>query len=374
MSITPFLPGLPVPATPDGGTTPDASAGDQGSAFGDALAAALAGTLGVAPAVTTTVAVTAVTTGPTPPPPPSPQPSVDLPVRPVDLPVPSVDLPVPSVDLPVPPVDLAVPPVDLAVPAVELAVPDLALRRTTEGALVPVLAPTEIAAAPVAGVPGSTREGHSSTERTANSIDETAKSTDQTANSTVTTGNSTVGSGNSAVAKAVVQQVFPEVTRVVSTVGTPGGPGNGTHRITLTLQPEQLGEVRVTLVVRDGTVHVRLAGAEGVEGAAVQRVLAGEAPELQRILERTGAEARVTVRDPFAPLLPPAPANSASVSTGTQTGPDAHARSDTQARQERQEGQGTREQPHDQPRRQEPQRTSYPIEPSPVTGRLDRTV
>lgn len=365
MSITPFLPGLPVPATPDGGTTPDASAGDQGSAFGDALAAALAGALGVAPAVTTATAVTAVTTGPTPP--PSPQPTADLPVRPVDLPVPSVDLPVPSVDL-------AVPPVDLAVPAVELAVPDPALRRTTEGALVPVLAPTDIAAAPVAGVPGSTREAHSSTERTANSIDETAKSTDQPANSTVTTGNSTVGSGNSAVAKAVVQQVFPEVTRVVSTVGTPGGPGNGTHRITLTLQPEQLGEVRVTLVVRDGTVHVRLAGAEGVEGAAVQRVLAGEAPELQRILERTGAEARVTVRDPFAPLLPPAPASSASVSTSTQTGSDAHARSDTQARQERQEGHAARDQPHDQPRRQEPQRTSYPIEPSPVTGRLDRTV
>ncbi|WP_162261008.1 flagellar hook-length control protein FliK, partial [Nocardioides sp. Root79] len=185
-----------------------------------------------------------------------------------------------------------------------------------------------------------------------------------------------------AVGKAVVQQVFPEVTRLASTAG------NGTHRITLTLQPEQLGEVRVTLVVRDGSVHVRLAGGagvDGVDGAAVHRALAGGAPELQRLLERTGAEARVSVRDPFAAALPTVtgPASStapqpvlptASGQPGFQTGPDAQSRSDPQARHD---GQSAREQPaRDQPRQHQPRPSAYPVDhvPVPATGRLDRTV
>ncbi|WP_207009095.1 flagellar hook-length control protein FliK [Nocardioides aromaticivorans] len=160
------------------------------------------------------------------------------------------------------------------------------------------------------------------------------------------------------------------MSTVTATAPGSAGPANGTHRITLTLQPEQLGEVRVTLVVKDGAVHVRLAGGEGIEGAAVHRALAGEAPELQRLLERTGAEARVTVRDPFAPLLP-------STTPSPQAGPDTDARSGAQARQDRQDaqdGRTAREQPREQPRRQEPQRASYPIETTPVAGRLDRTV
>lgn len=98
------------------------------------------------------------------------------------------------------------------------------------------------------------------------------------------------------VERAVAAQVFPEVTRLASS-------GNGTHRITLTLQPAQLGEVRVTLVVRDGAVRVRMSGEAG--DGAVRQALASGAPELQRMLERAGAtEARILVRDVNAtPLL-----------------------------------------------------------------------
>jgi len=94
------------------------------------------------------------------------------------------------------------------------------------------------------------------------------------------------------VGMSVVRQVFPEVTRIVTSTPT---DRPGTQRITLTLQPEQLGEVRVTLVVRDGAVHVRLVGES--DNPAVHRALASGAPELQRLLERTGAgEARVQVQ------------------------------------------------------------------------------
>jgi len=82
-----------------------------------------------------------------------------------------------------------------------------------------------------------------------------------------------------------VQQVFPEVTRLSRS-------GNGTHRLTITLQPEQLGEVRVTLVVRDGTVRVNLASEQAKD------ILAQAAPELRRLLEQSGAtDARIVVRD-----------------------------------------------------------------------------
>jgi hypothetical protein len=78
----------------------------------------------------------------------------------------------------------------------------------------------------------------------------------------------------------------PEVTRLVSR-------GNGVHRLTMRLQPEALGEVRVTLTVRDGAVQVHLTGGEDAA-----RALAEGAPELRRVLELAGAgEARVVVRD-----------------------------------------------------------------------------
>ena len=81
-------------------------------------------------------------------------------------------------------------------------------------------------------------------------------------------------------------QLVPEVTRLLSR-------GDGLHRLTMTLQPEALGEVRVTLTIRDGEVHVRLAA-----GTEAQRALLEGAPELRRVLELAGAsDPRVVVRD-----------------------------------------------------------------------------
>ena len=69
--------------------------------------------------------------------------------------------------------------------------------------------------------------------------------------------------------------------------------GNGTHRVTLQLEPEALGEVRVVLTIRDGEVHVRLAAGEDA-----QRALREGAPELRRLLELAGAsDTEISVRD-----------------------------------------------------------------------------
>jgi flagellar hook-length control protein FliK len=69
--------------------------------------------------------------------------------------------------------------------------------------------------------------------------------------------------------------------------------GNGTHRITLALKPEALGEVRVVMTVRDGVVHDRFAA-----GHDSQRALLEGSPELNRLLAAAGAsETRVAVRD-----------------------------------------------------------------------------
>jgi flagellar hook-length control protein FliK len=85
----------------------------------------------------------------------------------------------------------------------------------------------------------------------------------------------------------VVRQVFPEVSRVA------GHAGPGTHRLAITLHPETLGEVRVTLVVRPGAVHVRLSA----DSAEAQRALAQGAPELHRLLAVAGGDASVVVRE-----------------------------------------------------------------------------
>ncbi|MFL6107485.1 MAG: flagellar hook-length control protein FliK, partial [Marmoricola sp.] len=57
-------------------------------------------------------------------------------------------------------------------------------------------------------------------------------------------------------APSISDQVFDQVTGQVTSLAT---RGNGTSRITMKLQPEALGEVRVVLTMRAGAVHVRLA-------------------------------------------------------------------------------------------------------------------
>ncbi|MFL6024303.1 MAG: flagellar hook-length control protein FliK [Marmoricola sp.] len=87
-------------------------------------------------------------------------------------------------------------------------------------------------------------------------------------------------------APSVPDQVFGEVTGLTSR-------GNGTHRITMKLQPEALGEVRVVLTLRAGAVHVRLAAGDEAKAALLEG-----SPELKQLLERAGAtETRIVVRD-----------------------------------------------------------------------------
>ncbi|GAW51218.1 MULTISPECIES: flagellar hook-length control protein FliK [unclassified Nocardioides] len=124
------------------------------------------------------------------------------------------------------------------------------------------------------------------------------------------------------------RQVFSEVVRVVA---DPDGP----RRVTVRLDPESLGEVRVVLTSRRGGLDVSLAG-----GAEARRALAEGAPELQRLLEAIGrGDARITVRDlagvpvpatALAPVVqPPTAATGLSAdlaggsgtSTGSGTGP-----------------------------------------------------
>ncbi len=83
-----------------------------------------------------------------------------------------------------------------------------------------------------------------------------------------------------------VTQVATEAVRMFQS-------GNGLHRVTLTLRPEALGEVRVSLSVKDGNVSVRIAASEHARTTLVEG-----APELRRLLELVGAsDVRVVVRD-----------------------------------------------------------------------------
>jgi flagellar hook-length control protein FliK len=75
------------------------------------------------------------------------------------------------------------------------------------------------------------------------------------------------------VTRSAAAQVVPELTRLVQA-------GPGTHRMVLRLDPEHLGEVRITLTVHPGGVRVRMAA--GSEDARV--ALSDGLPELQRAL------------------------------------------------------------------------------------------
>ena len=76
----------------------------------------------------------------------------------------------------------------------------------------------------------------------------------------------------------VSDQVFGEVSRLITR-------GDGTHRITIKLQPEALGDVHVTLSVKDGQMQVDLAADRHAHHALIEG-----APELHRLLESIGAK------------------------------------------------------------------------------------
>ncbi|MBJ7358614.1 flagellar hook-length control protein FliK, partial [Nocardioides sp.] len=120
-----------------------------------------------------------------------------------------------------------------------------------------------------------------------------------------------------ATPSAVTQQVFDRIERLVVA-------GDGTHRISLRLDPGTLGEVRLMLTVRAGRVSVRIAADD-----EARRALVHGAPELQRLLESQGAgDVRVNVRSltaapqPGPPSwlthdLPGSPMGSADTGSGT---------------------------------------------------------
>ncbi|MDQ6523496.1 flagellar hook-length control protein FliK [Nocardioides sp. LHD-245] len=313
MSITPFLPGLPAPVPADAGAPAGGEPGDPGdlgAVFGEALTAALLATV---------------------PPPTASLPGV--PATPATAPLPATAGALAAIPAAAPVVGAVL------APAGDPGRPDLPTPTATRPATpnspgAPVAAePTVLPGRPAAAVraplpedpaPARLDARPAATDPTAASAPADPTTAPAVGSTASTAPPATAAGPRPTVERAVVQQVFPEVTRLVTSTPT---DRPGTHRITLTLQPEHLGEVRVTLVVKDGAVQVRLAGAAGdpAGSAAVHRALSSGIPELQRLLERSGAtEARVLVRDPFAPITaaPPAPATTSAATTG-QPGPGA---------------------------------------------------
>lgn len=226
---------------------------------------------------------TGVTIGGTPPAGPLPSPAV--PAAAVPGPVPTPTTPPPAGVGPGAAAAGAEPPATATSPAGTTeagsavpATPSLALTDTSVSR--PEGAP---AAAPMTGVDGAAAE--------ATSVPGASGATGATGATTASQATATPATSSPEHTTAVLQQVFPEVTRAATT------QGNGTHRLTLTLQPEALGEVRVVLVVRDGEVHVSLAAEGTGQGSAHQALLQG-APELRRMLELAGTtDPRIVVRD-----------------------------------------------------------------------------
>ncbi|HEX2174454.1 MAG TPA: flagellar hook-length control protein FliK [Nocardioidaceae bacterium] len=148
-------------------------------------------------------------------------------------------------------------------------------------------------------------------------------STGFSAVATAPTATSTAATG-SAEAGPVGGQVFPEVARLVTR-------GDGTQRLTLRLSPENLGEVRIVVTVRDGAVDVSLAA-----GGQAQEALLHGSPELRRLLESMGAAStQIAVRDlPSATQQPGGGAASAGTSglgpgDGDRSGDDPSAQRHT---------------------------------------------
>ncbi|MEP9362256.1 flagellar hook-length control protein FliK [Nocardioides sp. CN2-186] len=117
-----------------------------------------------------------------------------------------------------------------------------------------------------------------------------------------------VTTGSSAGHHQVTGQVFPEVVRVAQSP-------EGTNRVTVKLNPESLGEVRVMLTSRRGALEISLAG-----GEAARRALTEGAPELRRLLESVGrTESRIVIRD-LPTVIAPTPVVRTDVSTDLSSG------------------------------------------------------
>ena len=115
--------------------------------------------------------------------------------------------------------------------------------------------------------------------------------------------------------RAAAAQVVPELTRLVQA-------GPGTHRMVLRLDPEHLGEVRITLTVHPGGVRVRMAtGTEDARAALTDGIAT-----LQRALETVPG--RPAGETQLAVLHRP---QDAGASTTTHDGASPSAQGDAQA-------------------------------------------
>jgi hypothetical protein len=120
----------------------------------------------------------------------------------------------------------------------------------------------------------------------------------------------TVGTPATSSVAPVAHQVFPEIVRLTTS-------SEGPQRVTIRLNPEALGEVRVVLTERRGTLEVSLSG-----GSEARRALLEGTPELQRLLDAVGrGDSRIVVRDTTGlAVTAPAPGSPTGSSSG-QTGP-----------------------------------------------------
>jgi hypothetical protein len=103
----------------------------------------------------------------------------------------------------------------------------------------------------------------------------------------VTAGAAASGTGAGATGASVpLNDVNPAVARMASR-------GDGTHAMTLRLHPADLGEVRLTVVVRGDTVDVRIAA-----GAQAREALQQGSAQLRSLLELSGhTTGQVVLRD-----------------------------------------------------------------------------
>jgi len=172
-------------------------------------------------------------------------------------------------------------------------------------AIVPTGAGQEQAPAPATGS-ASTQQGASSPGATSPALATTVLSTGAPAATATPAAEAMPGQPAGAPGGSqVTDQVFSSVARLVTRE-------DGTQRLTIRLRPEELGEVRVVLTVRDGAVSVSLAA-----DAVAQEALRHGMPELRRLLELTGAgSSQVVVRD----LPSTAAAQSGSTSGGPGSG------------------------------------------------------
>lgn len=211
-------------------------------------------------------------------------------------------------------------------PTVDLApLPGTAPAPAAGGGSSTVSPPRTVEQAPptAAPAPAATPGGGPSTDSTRQTVDP-APPTDQATSTSSSSSPSTATSAAPAlvgtdqvsapvadrpttqVTRSAAAQVVPELTRLVQA-------GPGTHRMVLRLDPEHLGEVRITLTVHPGGVRVRMA--TGTEDA--RATLHEGLPALHRALEAAGRPAG----DTHVTLLhQPAPGGQTGNQTGHQTG------------------------------------------------------